>query len=259
MEQRSSGIPKAAYEYAAIERMVKVAKQYDQVTEAVWNFAKAVQKGYEIEEATSEALRIRGLKEKCSKCGTRLDKGYSFSQNKDGNETRICIECNDREMLDAWKATGELSTGLVTHCLIQKVRLESCPEKWDDTPFRKICDQVEEIQGALDRWGKNHWKDVREKYVGSKSRGHSGRRGGLKALVWGCAGRLMVTLEDTKPVGKGKYNGAYVSIIGCDEGNSSVGLQGIAATKEEALVLLRDATENWPEIKPDQKVRLIGL
>ena len=64
MEQRSSKIPKAAYEYAAIERMVKIAKQYDLVTETVWSFAKAVQKGYEIEAATSEALRIRGLKEK---------------------------------------------------------------------------------------------------------------------------------------------------------------------------------------------------
>jgi len=64
MEQRSSVIPKAAYEYAAIERMVKVAKQYDLVTETIWSLAKAVQNGFEIEAATSEALRTRGLKEK---------------------------------------------------------------------------------------------------------------------------------------------------------------------------------------------------
>jgi hypothetical protein len=64
MEQRCSEIPKAAYEYAEIERMVKVAKQYDLLTETVWSFAKAVQKGFEIEAATSEALSIRGLKEK---------------------------------------------------------------------------------------------------------------------------------------------------------------------------------------------------
>ena len=65
----------------------------------------------------------------------------------------------------------------------------------------------------------------------------------------------MITIQDTKVKGKGKFGGAMITLITADgDVAAKLGVQGIWATKEEAIGLLWHAVYKLPKLKADSKV-----
>ncbi|MHA2280028.1 MAG: hypothetical protein ACXAC5_04010 [Promethearchaeota archaeon] len=79
--------------------------------------------------------------------------------------------------------------------------------------------------------------------------GISGQTDDFKVAAMATAGRLLITISDTKGPGKGKFGGAWISLIGEDGNPGRMGVQGLCATEEEALGLLDTAIEQLPEMK----------
>lgn len=123
----------------------------------------------------------------------------------------------------------------------------------------EIAAHNDRIVGRARQWEERHWIGegcLQGYYRRSSSRGHSAETGTLKALLWGSAGRVLLTLKDTLPAGhpEGKFGGAWITLI-FDESADHCrgGVQGYCATAEEALGLL-DAAEYLPPMRPDKSV-----
>lgn len=91
-------------------------------------------------------------------------------------------------------------------------------------------------------------------YKASPERGHCARAGAIEMLVWGAAGRVMITLGGP---------GADVTILAPEDGDQHPGLQGIDARPSDAAEMVRGAATMSEElrrsIRPDDSVRVAGL
>lgn len=96
-------------------------------------------------------------------------------------------------------------------------------------------------------------------YHDSPSRGHKGVHDDFIVMMWGSAGRVMITIQDSKPVNEGgKFNGAWISIVFDEDADyPRGGLQGQCGTKEELLGLLKASSESLPELKPNDNISMI--
>ena len=125
--------------------------------------------------------------------------------------------------------------------------------------YRKIHAAGEDIYTAVKvfeqsvwfHWLKGYWNKT-------QARGHKASIDGLTLLVWGCAGRVMMTLRD--PATK-----ASVTVITDAFSNEPcMTAQGIEATREDALRLLAEARAHRGALriamKPDAAVvKMAGL
>jgi hypothetical protein len=114
--------------------------------------------------------------------------------------------------------------------------------------YRKIAEEYEAVHAAVKvfernvwfSWLKTYWNDTRD-------RGHNSQIAGLEMLLWGCAGRVVMTLRD--PV-----TDASVTVITDDSSDTPrMGIQGIDATAADALRLLKIASDNASELQKNIK------
>ena len=109
--------------------------------------------------------------------------------------------------------------------------------------FWEISAADEEIYGAIAKMAAVVWSGWLQRYYrDSPERGHSAVVGGIEILVWGCAGRVVMTIN-----GKDAED---LSVI-FDETSEEprAGRQGIHATKEQAVGLLEFLTTRSAEFK----------
>jgi len=118
----------------------------------------------------------------------------------------------------------------------------------------EIADGNRKIQEAIGAFDVKHWLSYLKNYWNnSKERGHNTKIDGLEVMMWGCAGRVLITITN------GKHD---ITMIFSDEkGNESKGgQQGINAPLATALEMVQKVTKvNKIEFKPDEKVTLAGL
>lgn len=206
---------------------------------------------------------------RCTRCHSKLDGGWT-TVHRDGEPVAVlCYACDKEELLARYLATGELTSSLVMTAVMAReharhgfgnIRPEVCDfhvRNWKT--LRTAAEANDEITAAGRRFEEAVWMPRLKAYYAASNRGHSGETGHLKALLWGCAGRVLLTLQDRFHQGheSSKYGGAWVTLI-FDETSDEPrgGVQGYCATKGEALDLLRDATTDFPELKPDNGVRM---
>lgn len=118
----------------------------------------------------------------------------------------------------------------------------------------QIANDVEEIGAKEREFEEKHWLNKLQNYYRkSDGRGHSSETEHYKALLWGCAGRVLLTIDD-------KHSDATITLI-FDETSKEArgGIQNICATKDQAMKLLQAAIDNFPAMKTDDKVRLAGF
>lgn len=171
------------------------------------------------------------------------------------------VECVDR-----YKQSGELGTHLSMMASLMNSRIE------DMHPFEvaamrrefprvhaleRVNAQMDKIKDAARLFQSTHWYARLQKYVqDSKSRGHSADGDGFRALLWSCAGRVLLTIQDAYPRESplSCFDGAQVTLIFLEDEIRPCGVQSVAATCDEACRLLECITNVLPEFRPDNGV-----
>jgi len=121
--------------------------------------------------------------------------------------------------------------------------------------YREVAAAEEEIHSAIKIMAREVWsKWLQSYYRKSTGRGHTATVNSIEMLVWGCAGRVVMTVN-------GKQ-GEDLSVI-FDETSEEprAGRQGIHATKDQAIKLLElvtaGSTDFQAAIKPSDSVSML--
>jgi hypothetical protein len=119
----------------------------------------------------------------------------------------------------------------------------------------EIAQGTDKIKSIIREFETNHWLPYLKKYWNdTNERGHEANVGKIKVLMWGCAGRVLVTasLDDQS-----------ITMIFTDEKSQLTpngGQQGIDATVDAAINILQTVTnEKKLEFHPEGAVKLAGL
>lgn len=211
--------------------------------------------------------------EYCSRCKARLgDSTVSIYKNKKVHEV-ICYRCDQVELLENYIRSGEITTRLMMEGSMAsyyvkeghgfdglRTEVRHIYEIYKDA-LLQIGRDVEEVHNKGREFEEKHWlPKLQAYYQNSPARGHSFATKDWKVLMWGSAGRVLLTFQDAKPQGKGKFGGAHVTLIFDETADyARGGVQGICATKEEALGLIQVAINGLGDMTPDKDVTLAGL
>lgn len=102
-------------------------------------------------------------------------------------------------------------------------------------------------------------KAVKTYYTKAKGAGHEFVTPDFKALMLGTAGRLLITLQDTRSEGdkEAKFNGANITLIfDEDSDHPRGGIQSLVGTKDECLALLKAFRESDVKFTPSDSVSI---
>jgi len=197
---------------------------------------------------------------------------------KQGWKEVICDACDQSDRIHAYKTTGEMSSRLVTEAVL-------CDMHWNEfggeskrlrdtvrayytnhkDVLLEVAEKNKKITARAREWEEKNWigaDKLQGFYQKSPARGHSVETETYKALLWGSAGRVLLTLQDRYPQGNpnSKFGGAWITLI-FDEDSPECrgGVQGYCATFDEAMGLLNAAFDKFPKMKQDDEVRLFGM
>lgn len=176
--------------------------------------------------------------------------------------------CND-EAFAKYHATKEITTSLMIDASLHDCRVQD--GRWSGLrtdvleyslkhyeTLREIAKAVEAISAKAREFERVCWLGkIQSYYSNSTARGHSRTHDGCKMMLWGCAGRVLLTLQDKYPQSdrRAAYGGANLTLI-FDETSEEArgGVQSLCATKEEALALLQAAMDAPMEFTADKAV-----
>lgn len=224
-----------------------------------------------------ESETVRPQPEYCERCRSKLSEACSVVTIYKGKELKdreyICYRCSQIEQVEEYKRNGEISTSLMIDASMcayhvkegnSFARLRTEVRHHYELYMHQLChiaEDVEEIHKKEREFEEKHWLPrIRKYWNDSSARGHSFVTEDWKALMWGSAGRVLITIQDTKPKERGKFGGAYISLIFDDSADyARGGIQGICATKEEAMALMQVAIDGLGDFTPDNEVTLAGL
>ncbi len=113
------------------------------------------------------------------------------------------------------------------------------------------ADEYDLIRPAIKQFERDVWfgKGLFEHVNGTTKRGQSGMAGGLKVLVWTCAGRTMITFHDDQ--------GDWLSLMVAEDSRTpTMGLHMRSIEPETIEQWLYRVNANWSGVKDDDGVTL---
>jgi hypothetical protein len=195
------------------------------------------------------------------KCGNTYERGYvSYYKNNKLVES-VCENCATKDRNDEYKKTKEITTRLWMDASLDRERLHSKgslkaeEHRVDSMDADEILRSMRACDELIGEFRRRHWMGGLCKRVYEAKYGLSGKTKDFKVMILASAGRVLITIQDTKPKGKGKFGGANITLITADgDVAARLGVQGIYATKEEAIGLLWHVVYKLPKLKADSKV-----
>jgi len=209
---------------------------------------------------------------KCGTCKNLIKEGDIFDiiyKDDDSGKIKqlICDNCDVDDRIQAYRDTKVVNSklSLEAHMAqyyfeqdgdLKQIRAEArrfyMKYKKD---LLEIAEGTDKIKGVIREFETNHWIPYLKKYWNdSKERGHEAMVGKIKVLMWGCAGRVLVTVS---------FDDQSVTMIFTDEKSQLTpngGQQGIDATVVVATKMLETVTsEKKLEFHPEEAVKLAGL
>jgi len=204
---------------------------------------------------------------------------FSFSKKQqDSHLIKVeCLNCDQQSRMTAYRKTKRLDNQIMLAAAFFVNDEKSLLEPWmqDEwraeqradmrkriakqaeyaADYREVAAAEEEIHRAIKIMAREVWsKWLQSYYRKSTGRGHAANVNGIEVLVWGCAGRVVMTIN-------GKQ-GEDLSVI-FDETSEEprAGRQGIHATKDQAIKLLElvtaGSTDFQAAIKPSDSVSML--
>ena len=200
----------------------------------------------------------------CSRqCGNCYGRGYVIYYRDLQLMEAVCERCAAKDRNDQYKKTKQITTALWTDAVLDRQQLHakgSMKEKdfrVDITDGDEIMRTMQACDELIGEFRRRHWMGGLCRQVYEARSGLSGQAKDFKVLIMASAGRVLITIQDTKPKGKGKFGGAHITLITADgDVAAKLGVQGICATKEEAIGLLWHAVYKLPTMKVDRDVRV---
>lgn len=211
-------------------------------------------------------------KSKCGTCKTAIKDGDIFEiiyadDNSGKIKQLICDNCEVDDRIQAYRDTKIVDTKLSSEAWMAQYYLEkdgTLSQIREDSrrfflKYKKdlleIAEGTDKIKTLINEFEAKHWLPYLKKYWNdTNERGHEAKVGKIKVLMWGCAGRVLITAERNKQ---------SITMIFTDEKSQITpngGQQGIEATVENATSMLeelRDAEKI--EFHPEGAVKLAGL
>lgn len=213
--------------------------------------------------------------QKCAHCSRCLDEMPYIIIFKDVGKDVICDICNRCEYMDDYKEDGIINSKLMLDAFMARFYFEEgdlnrlkveIREYYmqNKTTLLSIANDVEEIHQLTDRFEHKHWLPYLKKYWnGTDKRGHIAESKNNTIMMWGCAGRVLITAKE-------KHSDITMIFADCEYtkeeerflpgGRQRGGIQGINATKKAAVNIMNELI-NMEEIKfrPDDNVTMAGL
>ncbi len=200
---------------------------------------------------------------KCKICGCP-GKDFEFScliNSETGKHSdHTCRTCTKWQKDQKYLDTGEISTSMVgdAYCAVEfdQKELERDPRR--KYMYTKLVAEMDELQKIVkEEFEPKFWFGKLKPMLADDSikvNGFTGESEFFKVVAGTMIGRGMITISDkfAQSNKNCKYGGAYISLITEEASDKPrMGIQGLCATKDEAMRLLKDAMANWPEMKPE--------
>lgn len=219
----------------------------------------------------------------CSRCERKLGGDgppyWDYMNDKREVVKRVCDICYNCEYLEEFKEKGIISTKLLTTAALanchaeygyKRIRNDVKEFELQNKPtLLKLHEINEEFEKLIEEFEKKHWNTYLKAYWNNTSyRGHIAKCGKAEALMWGSAGRVLITLRkgdaditmifsDYVPTEEDRNSDWYMAHF---DKECTGGLQGINAKYEEAKELLQTAVAKKKfNFKEKKEVRLAGL
>jgi len=123
-------------------------------------------------------------------------------------------------------------------------------ERWESHPWKPIWEDMQTLNALCAEFEAKVWSVWLQRYYQeAEKRGHSCTLDNLSMLVWGCAGRVMVTLQPHTQEEEGVE--CYLTFIVAERGSGSatMGVRGVYGTLEQARGLVTPFLERSEEAK----------
>lgn len=211
----------------------------------------------------------------CNKCNCRLFSinGYTECYKGDVVDHYLCTSCANDIRVEEYQATGTISTSLWIDATLYHSRKDD-GQGFDNLRdsvryfyersqehLSKVFHDMEDVNKLMKEFETRHWIPWLCDFYKDESGGFTYKGDGFKASLLGSCGRVLLTVRDIYPQENpnSKYGGAWLSLIFADGDKSgNGGIQGLCATKEEAIGLLK-ALIAMPEksLVPDKDLAII--
>ncbi len=167
-----------------------------------------------------------------------------------------CDICDLEERLKDYKETQIITQSLVTTAQLERVAREYgyngiredykhvYQKNWKT--FRELLISVEKLYLYQNQIQEKYWTPwLYDYWMQAKVKGHSCSTDSFKVLLWGCAGRVLVTLENTE---------AQVTLYFQEAPTFIPSFRSLTGTFEQLDNLLKDGAANFPKLVPDTDV-----
>lgn len=203
----------------------------------------------------------------CGKCKKSLKEGMIYTiiyEDDDSGKINhlLCDDCEVDDRIQYYRDTGIISSKLSSEAttadyyfnerdsldgLIEEAQHFYSKYKKD---LLKITEESKEIHSLIREFDVKHWLAYLKKYWNDTNiRGHSAKVGSIKVLMWGSAGRVLITAR----------NEQEITMIFSDEkdNDSRGGQQSIYATAENAIQILQTLVKaDKIKFKADKEVSI---
>lgn len=200
--------------------------------------------------------------QKCPRCSAVINDGISGYGYATLGDIVICDLCCRVDYMERYIKTRRISSSvsmdatLAAAYLIEGYSMDRIREDRKhyylkyETYLRELHHALEQIQFKVSKFDRKHWmKYLKQYYRDSTSRGHRAKVEDIDLLMWGSAGRVMITLDMPKD---------QVTMIFTDSKEDNEcrgGYQSVDATAETANKLLDKVYEQDKiKFKTDDKV-----
>jgi len=207
----------------------------------------------------------------CGECKAKINASDLFTIiYEDDNSGKIkhlqCDDCEVDDEIQHYRKTGDVSSHLsmeasMAHHYTQGGSMDrlraDCRHFY--TKYKKDLMEIaagnNKIQDAIRDFENKHWLPYLKKYWNDTNlRGHEAKVGKIKVMMWGCAGRVLITAE---------RDNTDITMIFTDEKSqitANGGQQGIHGSHKAVLEILNKLSEiDKIKFKPADKVTLAGL
>jgi len=145
---------------------------------------------------------------------------------------------------EQYKKEKELTSRLLIASTLDKLGPPLTKDECGDIKY-----SIKQVTQRARKFEVVRWMEIQ--HLVDQYNGISGETPDFKVAAMSTAGRLLITISDTKGPDKGKFGGAWISLIGEDGNPGRMGVQGLCATKDEALALLDIAIKSLPTMRND--------
>lgn len=151
---------------------------------------------------------------KCGECKSPINEGDIFTiiyEDDDSENIKhlLCDNCEVDDEIQHYRETGDVSSYLSL-----KASMAKCHEGHDVSRLRADCRHFfikykndlmeiaagsEKIEEVIHAFENKHWLPYLKKYWNdTDQRGHEAKVGQIKVMMWGSAGRVLITIERDK-------------------------------------------------------------